>query len=115
MNKKNKEARKQARLEKLGTNNPICVVCGVVDDWRCLEEHHIAWQAHGDELAIVCRNCHRILSDDQKDHPKPISETRRMQSIGYLLIGLADLFSQLVISLRSHGEYLIHTARENSK
>lgn len=112
--KKNKEARKQRRLERFGTNYPICVICGESDD-RCLELHHIAGQAHGDELAIVCRNCHRKLSDEQKDHPKPGLERVREQSIGYLLLGLADLFSLLVEAFRKYGEYLIQTAKDASK
>ena len=36
-----KERRKQARLAKLGSNNPICGDCGETD-WRCLEAHHVA-------------------------------------------------------------------------
>jgi hypothetical protein len=36
-----KERRKQRRLEKLGTNNPVCGICGE-RDWRCLEDHHVA-------------------------------------------------------------------------
>ena len=109
-----KEIRKQKRLEKLGSNYPVCVNCGESDD-RCLEEHHIAGRAHGDELAILCRNCHRKVSDNQKDHPVPASEKNRKQSIGYLLIGQADLFQDMEKTLRQHGEYLIQSAMEKVK
>jgi hypothetical protein len=38
--------------------------------WRCLEVHHIAGRDFdNDATAILCRNCHRKLSDDLKDHP----------------------------------------------
>lgn len=111
MNKKDKEARRQKRLERLGSNHPVCVICGMDDD-RCLELHHIAGKAHCDDLAIVCRNCHRKLSDDQGDHPSSAPVVSREQSIGYLLLGLADLFALLVSSLRRHGEYLIQIAKE---
>lgn len=111
MNKKDKETRKQKRLERLGGNHPTCVICGE-DRWQCIEEHHISGRAHGDDLAKVCKNCHSILTDDQKDHPSPAPIANREQSIGYLLIGLADLFALLVSSLRQHGEYLIQVAKE---
>ena len=69
---KHQERRKQKALERLGTNTPVCVLCGETN-WRCLELHHIAGQALDGTLAIVCRNCHRKLSDMQKDHPQPAS------------------------------------------
>jgi hypothetical protein len=48
------------QLERLGTNEPGCVVCGE-DDPSYLELHHIPGRKFGDELVIVCRNCHRKL------------------------------------------------------
>ena len=113
MNKteKAKESRKQKRLETLGENNPACVICGE-DNPFCLEKHHIAGQAYGDDLCTVCRNCHRKLSDDQKDHPKQISETpSALEAMGHLLIGLADFFTLLVIKLKECGQFLIQTAQ----
>lgn len=106
-----KEARKQKRLEILGSNNPVCVICGE-NDWRCLEEHHIAGQAYDDSLSNVCRNCHRKLSDDQKDHPQKIGGTPdTLETIGHFLLGLADLFALLVIKLREFGQLLIQSAQ----
>lgn len=107
-----KETRKQKRLEALNTNHPTCVVCGE-DDWRCLEQHHMAGQHYGDDLATVCRNCHRKLSDDQKDHPQKVEKSpSRLESIGHLLLGIADLFALIVEKLRECGRFLIETARE---
>ena len=109
-----KEVRMQKRLEALGTNNPVCVICGEDNLW-CLEAHHIAGKAHCDDLAIVCRNCHRKLSDDQKDQPQCGGEPSQSKSIGYLLLGLADLFALLVVTLRQSGQHLIETAKDRSK
>lgn len=107
-----KETRKQNRLEKLGINNPVCSICGE-NDWRCLEEHHIAGRAYDDDTATICRNCHRKLSDDQKDHPQKLENNpSKMESIGHLLLGLADLFTSIVEKLRECGEFLISSARE---
>ena len=101
----NRERRKQRALERLGSNNPRCVVCGY-DDPLALELHHIAGRAFGDEMVPVCRNCHRRLSDYQKDHSlgqaKPPSE---IEPIRHFLLGLADLFEMLVKRLaRIRGE-----------
>jgi hypothetical protein len=110
----NKEARRQRRLERFGTNNPVCVNCGENDD-RCLELHHIAGRAHSDDTVILCRNCHRKVSDDQKDHPKCSDKPGMTQSIGYQHLGLADLFALLANSIKESGEYLIQTAKEDSE
>lgn len=109
----NKESRKQKRLERFGTNHPVCVNCGEDDD-RCLELHHIAGRAHSEDTVILCRNCHRKVSDDQKDHPRCGSKRTKAQSIGYQLLGQADLFALLAISLRESGNHLIDTNKEES-
>jgi hypothetical protein len=104
------ERRKQKALERLGTNNPVCVLCGETD-WRCLELHHLAGKPFDGALAIVCRNCHRKLSDMQKDHPQPTSTPPdALDRIGHFLLGLADLFALLVAKLREFGEFMIEQA-----
>lgn len=106
-----KEMRKQNRLEKLGDNHPLCVICGE-DNPHCLELHHIAGKTYGDDLCPVCRNCHRKLSDDQKDHPKQIgTPPTTIESIGHFLLGLADFLALLVTKLKEFGHYLIQSTR----
>ncbi len=107
-----KEIRKQKRLEILGSNHPVCVICGE-DSWECLEQHHIAGQHFSDDLCTICRNCHRKLSDDQRDHPKRLENNpSSLETIGHLLIGLADFFALLVERLKEYGTHLIETAKE---
>lgn len=102
------EKRKQARLQRLGTNNPRCVVCGE-DDHRCHERHHIAGARYDDETAIVCRNCHRKLSDPQYDHPTPSCTTPPLEEIvAHFLLGLADLFELLVQKFRQFAKSLLN-------
>ena len=96
----NRERRRQRALERLGSNNPRCVICGC-DDPLALELHHLAGQAFGDDLAPVCRNCHRRLSDYQKDHDiGQASPAGEIEPIRRFLLGLADLFEMLVKRLR---------------
>lgn len=105
-----REHRKRRRLERLGTNNPACTICGETES-LCLELHHIAQHGYGDDTVIVCRNCHRKLSDKQKDHPAPVSNAPSMvECIAHFLLGLADFLILLASKLREHGLYLIEEA-----
>jgi hypothetical protein len=78
----------------------------------CLELHHIAGRKFDDPLVIICRNCHRILSAHQKDHPQEIRGRKSLlESIGHFLLGLADLLALAVTKLREFGRQLIDEAR----
>jgi len=101
-----REKRRQAQLERLGTNTPRCVICGE-DNPSCLELHRIPGRKFGNELAIVCRNCHRKLSDAQKDHPHPETDPPSFgERIVHFLHGLADLFEQFGPQLRKMAKQL---------
>ena len=95
-----RDARRRRALERLGTENPKCVFCPETDP-LALELHHLEGQAFGNTMVIVCRNCHRKLSDRQKDHPEIIADPPdALESIAHFLLGLADLFELLVKKLR---------------
>jgi hypothetical protein len=106
----NNERRKQGRLDYLGTNEPRCLNC-VEDDPCCLEKHHIAGRKYDDELVIVCRNCHRKLSDAQSDHPKPKGgEPSLEERLVHFLLGVADLLEMLVVKFRDFAHHLMEGA-----
>ncbi len=110
-----KERRRQKRIQRLGSDIPACVVCGQRDDC-CLELHHLSGQKFGDDVVIICRNCHRILSDDQLDHPKSIASVPGdLESIGRWLLGLGDLNASLAEKLSENGRHLIAEAKARSK
>lgn len=108
---------RQAHL-RFGTDKPKCIYCDE-SDWRCLELHHVAGQAFDGFTAIACRNCHRKLSDMQRDHPRMIDtgdEPNFLEVVGRFLLGLADLFFQLVRVMREFGNKMIALAqRENAE
>lgn len=110
-----KERRKQARLEKLGTNNPICGRCGE-RDWRCMDLHHVADHGRDDATVCICANCHRKVTDDQKDHPvfDPAADPM-LDKIGHFMLGLADLLRLIVDKLIEFGNALIERAAGKSK
>jgi hypothetical protein len=108
-----RERRQQARLERLDTTNPSCVVCGERDS-RTLEKHHLEGRQFGETLVHACRNCHRKLSDSQNDHAHKITEIPDpLEAIGHFLLGLADLFELLVRKLREFAAQLIERADPN--
>ena len=110
MKKPDAEDRLEQRYRKLGTRNPVCVCCGH-DDPFALELHHIAGRNHHDDVAIVCRNCHRRLSDNQLDHPEDRDgQDTMLATIGHYLMGLADLFRMLAETLLEFGKALIDLA-----
>ena len=110
-----RERRRQRRLEKLGTDDPHCAGCGTGDD-RMLELHHIAGRKHDDTLVIVCGNCHQVLSDDQRDHPKArLGADPFLVAVGNFLLGLADMLRLIVERLAEFGTALIDHGTMNKE
>lgn len=109
-----KETRKQNRLERFGTNTPRCGACGEADH-RCLEAHHVAGRKHDDTSVLVCRNCHRKVSDDQRDYPALDPDADAfLDTVGRFLLGLADLLRLIVERLIAFGNELIERAAPNA-
>ncbi|WP_146190647.1 hypothetical protein [Marinicauda salina] len=101
-----RDERLERQYRRLGTRNPACVVCGESDPF-CLELHHIGEQKHNDELAIVCRNCHRKVTDPQKDRAHVECDDPEREQLGRLLCGLSDLFAMIGDSLGAWGRKLL--------
>jgi hypothetical protein len=110
----NAERRASHALERLGTFEPRCTCCGEVHP-HCLEKHHIAGRAADATTTILCRNCHRKVSDPQKDHPKPIAKPPAFEEcVGLFLLGLADLFEMLIGKMREFGQALMLTVKDRA-
>jgi hypothetical protein len=103
------ERRQQRALQRLGTDQPQCVVCGEAD-WRCLELHHLAGRAYDAGTVILCRNCHRKQSDPTANTDAP-AEPPLLERIGRFLLGLAALFLMLAAKLKTFGEELLAGSR----
>ena len=110
-----RERRRQRVLERLGSNNPRCVVCGY-DDPHVLQRHHIAGRAFDDESVVVCANHHGPLSDWQKDHPRQHGrQPSDFERIGHFLLGLADLFEMLLKRLREFAAKLFEAPQHGGE
>jgi hypothetical protein len=110
------ERRRQARLERLGTNDPHCAICGESDPC-CLDLHHVGGRVFAC-LIIVCATHHRKLEEKKKAHPRASDEPTTLEYRGYLLLGIADFLEELprfpltiVATVRETGLHLIDYAQ----
>jgi hypothetical protein len=106
-----REVRLQRAHDRLGTEYPHCACC-LETDPHCLELHHLEGKDYGKTLINLCANCHRKLSDAQKDQTATLGEPPvTLERIGRFLHGLADLLMLIADKLWEFGEYLIAQAR----
>jgi hypothetical protein len=98
--------RLERAYRRLGTRHPACVACGE-SYAHALELHHIGEQAHHDYLSIVCRNCHRKLTDAQQDRQAVVAQTPTNETIGRYLYGLADIFRMIAGALTQFARHLL--------
>ena len=108
-----RERRRQSALERLRSNRPVCVVCGEGDP-IVQELHHFAGKNFDPLTGPICRNCHRKLSDRQKDEPGKIYEQPHpLEIIAHFLMGLAAFFALLIEKLEEFAAILIEWADEH--
>ena len=104
-----RETRRQNALDRLGTIIPAARFAA--KHWRCLEAHHVAGRAYDEFTTIVCRNCHRKLSDVQKDQPpKADDPSCPLMRIGHFITGLGEFLRLLAEQLCKFGGELIALA-----
>jgi hypothetical protein len=69
-----------------------------------LDEHHLAGEVNDRSLVVVvCRNCHAVLSETQRDSGVDLrrhDQRTSLERLEAVLRGLADFFEQLAASLR---------------
>jgi hypothetical protein len=106
------DERLERQYRRLGTRSPICVGCSERDPF-CLERHHLGGQKHHKDVAIVCRNCHRKLTNQQQDHTggrEDIGDSF-LTTIRHYLLGLCDLLVMVVNTLREFAKWLIDASQ----
>lgn len=109
-----RERRRQRIIERLGTDTPRCAGCGE-HDVRCLEAHHVAGRRYDPLTSVLCANCHRKVTDAQKDHPPPMPDGEAfLEIVGHFLLGLADMLRNIVDRLEAFGKALIERARSDA-
>lgn len=103
---KRHRARVRRVYARLGTSIPACVICGENDPF-CLELHEPGGRKYNDRSVIICRNCHRKLSDDQLGHFPPIWDPPDpLERLSHALLGEADFFMRLAEKRRADARML---------
>jgi hypothetical protein len=117
-----RRARKQAKLPP----DARCLLCGISDPdvllraaATLLEEHHVLGQAAAPDLtAVLCRNCHAMLTGRQHDHhalPPLGRGARRDSSLerdARALVSLALFVEELAPALNRIAAELFVLARQ---
>jgi hypothetical protein len=107
---KSSERRKQRRLEQIGANNPVCVMCGCTK-WYTQEGHHIAGRQFDKHVEYFCANCHRELSEKQKQHPRASCKSPGTgECAGHYCLGLADIFAPVSQMVDQFGHKLVDSS-----
>ena len=93
---------------------PACVICGE-DNPFCLELHEPGGRRYSDKRVILCRNCHRKLSNDQRDHFPPVwTPPDPLERLSHALQGEADFFARLSAKRRIDAQVLIELSRKDA-
>src|SRR5699024_6033883 len=103
------ERKKQRAVQRLGTDDPRCGTCGD-SDWRCLELHHIGERAYDDRTVILCRNCHRNISDPHENQHAP-DDPPLLDRVGHFLHGVAALLLTIAARMQGFADELLAAAQ----
>ena len=106
--------RNEKRLQNLGSDKPVCCLCGYFDPIglipvsnTLLEKHHLAGRHEG-PVVPVCRNCHAELTEIQQFHDKKFNSPERtpIETAAAFLNGLSVFLSFLAATLRYLANWL---------
>ena len=104
--------KKRRKFDSLGLHDHHCIGCPQ-DDPLCLEIEHVAGRLHDDTVVLLCANCHRRRTADQRCDPSPGPNPRNVfEVIGRWLLSMASYFELLKDTLRRFGLFLIDLAKQ---
>lgn len=106
-----KEDRREKDYRRLRTRTPMCLSCGYSKHPAAMELAHIAPRGFHDDGGVLCSNCHREMSDTEKDYSyAPQSQNPRMETIGRYLLALSDWFIRIAETIAAFGHWLLFQA-----
>lgn len=110
------ELRREADYRRLKSRRPICLHCGFEQHSAALEFAHLipskfAVGAGG----ALCSNCHRIVSDKEKDMSfKPGTDDPDLETIGRYIDALGQWLERIAHTLQGFGAELLRRASEST-
>lgn len=105
------ELRREKDYRRLRTRTPICLHCGYCNHPAAMELAHIAPRKFHDDAGVLCSNCHREMSDPEKDLSyAPQSINPEMETIGRYLLALSEWFIRIAETIAAFGRWLMEQA-----
>ena len=104
--------KKRRKFDAQGLHVHHCTACPQ-DDPLCLEVEHVAGRLHDYTVILLCANCHRKRTADQRCDPSPGPNPLNVfEVIGRWLLSVASYFELLKDTLRRFGLFLIDLAAQ---
>ncbi len=97
--------RKTEALEQLGTEQPRCIYCGIIDPLlvrpRRIENHHIFGDERDIHTVHACLNCHAVAHENLRDADVPMTHEQEPTKFARAIFrALAVHFSLLAEACR---------------
>ncbi len=110
------ELRREADFRRLKHRHPVCVVCRYDRHPAALEYGHISPRKFGvGDGGAICRNCHRELSDQERDLPyQPEAHDRQLEQAGRYILALGFWLECIGRTLKRFGAMLLARAEQSS-
>ena len=100
-----RERRWRNHRRRLGFDAPKCGICGCTKV-ACLRKDHLAGQRFGEDIWLVCANCHEERTDLQVHEHPPVGDKPegQLEKSRRVILNAADSLELISRWLRSVGE-----------
>ena len=107
------QLRREADFRRLKSRHPICLLCAYWRHPAAIEFAHLIPRQFGVGCgAPLCSNCHRELSDMEKDMSyKPTSNEPDLETLGRYLVALGTWSEAAAPTMKMLGAYALERSR----
>lgn len=111
------QLRREADFRRLKSRHPICLICAYWRHPAAIEFAHLIPHKFGVGCgAPLCSNCHRELSDMEKDMSyKPTSNDPDLETIGRYLVALGTWSEAAAPTMKMLGAHALELARHSKE
>lgn len=107
------QLRREVDFRRLKSRHPICLRCAYWRHPAAIEFAHLIPRQFGVGCgASLCSNCHRELSDMEKEMPyKPTSNEPDLETLGRYLVALGTWSEAAAPTMKMLGAYALERSR----
>lgn len=108
------QLRREADFRRLKSRHPICLLCAYRRHPAAIEFAHLIPRQFGVGCgAPLCSNCHRELSDMEKEMSyKPTSNEPDLEALGRYLVALGTWSEAAAPTMKMLGAYALERSRQ---